>query len=171
MSHISRTAFVTGHLSPLWWRRANMHPLAGERSDSVYTLQESASSLVLSLPTLLTQKIKPQAWASHGALNQVLVAWQNKVMVSASWSLLFNIYVHTHAHTHTCMCMASLVAQKVKNLPAMRETWVRSLGQEDPLEKGMVTHSSFLAWKNPIDRGAWQTTVHGVTKSGTWLSN
>ena len=88
-------------------------------------------------------------------------------MVSASWSLLFNIYVHTHAHTHTCMCMASLVAQKVKNLPAMRETWVRSLGQEDPLEKGMVTHSSFLAWKNPIDRGAWQTTVHGVTKSGT----
>ena len=39
-----------------------MHPLAGERSDSVYTLQESASSLVLSLPTLLTQKIKPQAF-------------------------------------------------------------------------------------------------------------
>ena len=39
------------------------------------------------------------------------------------------------------------VAQKVKNLPAMQETWVRSLGQEDPLEKGMATHSSMFAWK------------------------
>ena len=42
---------------------------------------------------------------------------------------------------------ASLVAQLVKNLCAMQETWVRSLGWEDPLEKGMVTHSSILAWK------------------------
>ena len=43
----------------------------------------------------------------------------------------------------------NLVAQMVKNLPAMQETWVRSLGQEDPLEKGMATHSSILAWKIP----------------------
>ena len=43
----------------------------------------------------------------------------------------------------------SLVAQMVKNLPAMRETWVLSLDQEDPLEKGMVTHSSILAWRIP----------------------
>ena len=42
---------------------------------------------------------------------------------------------------------ASLVAQMVKNLPAMQETWVQSLGQEDPLEKGIGTHSSFLAWR------------------------
>ena len=44
---------------------------------------------------------------------------------------------------------ASLVAQMVRNLPAMLETWVRSLGQEDPLEKGVATHSSILAWRNP----------------------
>ena len=44
---------------------------------------------------------------------------------------------------------ASLVAQMVKNLPEMRETWVQSLGGEDPLEKGMATHSSILAWKIP----------------------
>ena len=44
---------------------------------------------------------------------------------------------------------ASLVAQLVKNLPAMYETWVRSLGWEDPLEKGMATHSSILAWRIP----------------------
>ena len=44
---------------------------------------------------------------------------------------------------------ASLVAQMVKNLPAMWETWVRSLGQEDPLEKEMATRCSTLAWKIP----------------------
>ena len=63
--------------------------------------------------------------------------------------------------------MVSLVAQTVKTLPAMRETWVRSLGWEDPLEKGMATHSCILAWRIPMDRGAWQTTVHGVAKSQT----
>ena len=49
---------------------------------------------------------------------------------------------------------ASLVAQRVERLPAMLETRVQSLGQEDPLEKGMATHSSILAWRNPKDRGA-----------------
>ena len=43
-----------------------------------------------------------------------------------------------------------------KNLLAMQETWARSLGWEDPLEEGMSTHSSILAWRIPIDRGAWQ---------------
>ena len=66
---------------------------------------------------------------------------------------------------------ASLVAQSVKNLPAMWETQVRSLGQEDLLEKGMATHSSLLAWKIPMDRGAWWATVHGVAKSRTQLSS
>ena len=45
--------------------------------------------------------------------------------------------------------MASLVAQRVKNLPAMQETWVLEVGQEDPLEKGMATHSSILVWEIP----------------------
>ena len=60
---------------------------------------------------------------------------------------------------------ASLVAQMVKNLPAMRETWVQSLSWEDPLEEGMATHCSILAWRIPMDRGAWQATVQGVTES------
>ena len=55
----------------------------------------------------------------------------------------------------------------VKNLPAMQETWVRSQGWEDPLEEGMATHSSTLAWGIPMDRDAWEATVHGVTKSQT----
>ena len=59
---------------------------------------------------------------------------------------------------------ASLVAQLVKNPPAMRETWVQSLGQEDPLEEGMATHASILGWRIPMDRGTWRATVHGVAK-------
>ena len=55
---------------------------------------------------------------------------------------------------------ASLVTQTVKDLPALWETWVRSLGWEDPLEEDMATHSSILAWRIPKDRGAWQATVH-----------
>ena len=47
------------------------------------------------------------------------------------------------------ICYNVLVAQMVKNLPAMQKTWVLSLGQEDPLEKGMATHSSILAWRLP----------------------
>ena len=62
---------------------------------------------------------------------------------------------------------ASLVAQKVKNLPATREIWVRSLVWEDPLEEEKAIHSSILSWRIPMDRGAWQGTVHGITKSQT----
>ena len=62
---------------------------------------------------------------------------------------------------------ASLVAQMVKNLPEMQETWIWPLGQEDPLEKDMATHSSILAWKNPMHRGDRQATVHGVAESKT----
>ena len=51
----------------------------------------------------------------------------------------------------------------------MPETWVRSLGQENSLEEGKTTHSSILAWRIPMDRGAWQATVHRVTESRTQL--
>ena len=66
---------------------------------------------------------------------------------------------------------ASLVAQMVKNPPAIWETWVRSLGWEDLPEEGMATHSSILAWRISMDRGARRATVHGVTKSRTRLSD
>ena len=59
----------------------------------------------------------------------------------------------------------------VKNLPEMCEILVRSLGQEDPLEKGMAIHSRILAWRTPMDRGACRATVHEVTKSQTRLSD
>ena len=59
----------------------------------------------------------------------------------------------------------------VKNPPATWETWVRSLGWEDPLEKGTAIHPSILPWRIPMDRGAWRATVHGVAKSQTQLSD
>ena len=58
--------------------------------------------------------------------------------------------------------VASLVSQMVKNLPAMQETWVCSLGQEDPLEKGMATHSSVLTWKIP-----WAEEPGGLQSMGS----
>ena len=66
---------------------------------------------------------------------------------------------------------ASLVAQTVKNPSAMQETWVQFLAWENPLEKEMATHCSILAWRIPMDRGAWWVTVHGVTKSWTRMSD
>ena len=55
----------------------------------------------------------------------------------------------------------------VKNLPAVQETWVASLGWEDPLEEGMATHSSIPAWRIPMDRGAWRAIVHRVANCQT----
>ena len=69
---------------------------------------------------------------------------------------------------HSAFLKASLVAQMVKSLPAMHETWVQSLSWKDPLEKEMATHSCL---ENFMDRGAWQAIVHGVTKSRTKLNN
>ena len=57
---------------------------------------------------------------------------------------------------------ASLVAQRLKHLPAMQETWVRTLGQEDPLEKEMATHSSILAWRIP-----WTEEPGGLQSMGS----
>jgi len=63
------------------------------------------------------------------------------------------------------------MAQMVKNLPSMQQTQVRSLGQEDPLEKEMATHSSTLAWRIPWAEEPGKAAVRGVTKSWTRLSD
>ena len=65
--------------------------------------------------------------------------------------------------------MGSLAAQLEKNLPAMWETWVQSLGWEDPPEEGMATHSSILTWRIPMDRGTWWAIVRGVAESPAGL--
>ena len=61
--------------------------------------------------------------------------------------------------------------QMIKNPPALWENWIRSLGWEDPLEEGMASDSSILAWRIPMDRGAWWATVHGVAQIRTQVSD
>ena len=78
------------------------------------------------------------------------------------------VYTHTHTHTHTLPRYNESTHNYfsvVMNPPTMQETQVQFLIQEDPLEKEMATHCSILTWRIPMDRGAWQATVHGVTKS------
>ena len=88
---------------------------------------------------------------------------------------LANSYQHLRPHfvcVCVCVCvrarvLARLIAQSVKNLPAMQETRLQFLGWEDPLEKEMATHFSIqYSWlENPMDGGAWWATVHGVQES------
>ena len=66
---------------------------------------------------------------------------------------------------------ASLMTQTVKNPPAMRETWVQSLGWEDPLEEDMAAPLQYSSLENSVDGGSWRGTVHGVTKSWARLSD
>ena len=81
--------------------------------------------------------------------------------------LYTHAHTHIYIHTHTYI-WASLVAQMVKNLPAVQEPRVQSLGWKDSLEKGIVTHSNqYSCLENPMGRGAWQAIVHGVAKSWT----
>ena len=75
------------------------------------------------------------------------------------YQVLKNQYLNTKQY------LGFLVAQTVKNLPATWEMWVPSLGWEDPLEEGMATHSSILAWRIPMDRGVWQAVVHGLQRA------
>ena len=82
------------------------------------------------------------------------------------------VWEHTERPHKMVRTSASLVAQRLKRLPPMWETWVRSLGREDALEKEMVTHSSILAWRIPwTEKPGRLHTVHGVSKSWTRLSN
>ena len=77
------------------------------------------------------------------------------------------MYVRAATMENSIWVRASLVAQIVKNPLATWETWVLSLNWEDPLEEGMAIHPSILAWRIPMDRGAWQAAVRGVMKSWT----
>ena len=75
-----------------------------------------------------------------------------------------------HLEDNSIFLLHSTSNYTVKNLPAVQETQVRCLGQEDPLEKGMDTHSLFFLG-NPMDRGSWQAIVHGVAKIRTGLND
>ena len=81
------------------------------------------------------------------------------------------IWTHWNNTKRQLLSTLSLMAQMVKNLPAMQETQVQSLSQGDPLEKGRATHSSILAWRIPWTEEPGGLSVHGDAKSRTRLSN
>ena len=84
--------------------------------------------------------------------------------ISVRMSVDIHIEIHLARFGASSRVWASPVAQMVKNLPVTQD-W------EDSVVKGMATHSSILAWRIPMDRGAWRATVHRVAKSRTRLSN
>ena len=87
--------------------------------------------------------------------------------ISDKWCGLYSELPHPQGRASEMGCLyTSQVAQMVKNPPAMQDTWVRSLGQEDPLEEGWAPTS---CPENPMNRGAWQAMVHGLAQSRTWL--
>ena len=111
-----------------------------------------------------------EGMATHSSILAWRIPWTEEPsrlqsMGSQSRTQLKQFSTQVHMH------WTSLVAQTVKHLPTMRETWVQSLGWEDPLEEGMATHSSILAWRIPIDSGTWLATAHGVAQSQTQLSS
>ena len=99
--------------------------------------------------------------------SSVYIKGQNSRIFRGS---IVNLLIHPSLHLSIhpsinygpllCTCWASLVAQRLKRLPAMLETWVRSLGREGPLEKEMATHSSILAWRIP-----WTGELGGLSST------
>ena len=78
-------------------------------------------------------------------------------------------YGKTYGYIHNSHGV-SLVAQMVKNLPAMQETWVWYLGWEYALEESIATHSRIPAWRIPMDGGTWRASVHGVAVGYDWAT-
>ena len=108
--------------------------------------------------------VRPYMWTEECAfLRQAL-----KGTLLGYWNYINSGHVLTW---HIFTIWASLVAQWYRVHLPMTETWVWSLGWEDPLEKGTATHCSILAWRISIHREAWQATVHGISKTQTWLSD
>ena len=124
---------------PGWHYQCNGHNLGQSSGDG-----EGQEGLVCCNPWGLTVRLKNN--------NNTIFCINSSTLM-----ILFLCPVHRYIYVCVCVCVytqlqklwLSLVAQRVKHLPAMRETWVRSLDGEDPLEKEMTTHSSILAWKTP----------------------
>ena len=125
-------------------------------------------------------------WFLTDPVSTLVAEWQISSCgipsTSTSWPSALFLFFTIHLSIYHCyklmnptlewfLIRSSLVAQTVKHLSTMRETWVRSLGWEDSLEKEMATHSVLVPWKSYGWRSLVQATVHGVTKSRARLSD
>ena len=115
------------------------------------------------------------------SLNRNLECMRKQTIQKASWGweVPHTFWILTVSQNIPCLLWlfmlsygASLMAQTVKNLPAMRETWVQSPGWEDPLEKEMATHSSILAWRIPWTEEPGRLQSKGSKRAGQeWVTN
>ena len=119
-------------------------------------------------------QVKSTVTYTHATRTAVMQVWQYQSYKGYEWQqLLKNAGGSVDWNNHFGRKLgniqgASLVAQTVKNMPAVQETWVWSLGWEDPLEKGMATHSSILAWRIPwTEMGSQRVGHYWVTKHST----
>ena len=107
------------------------------------------------------------------ATHSSILAWRIRTDRGAWWAIVHGVAKSqtrlSNFNVSVLQIGASLVAQLVKNPPAMQEIPVRFLGGEDLLEEVIATHSSILAWRIPWERGARWATIHRVTKSWTQL--
>ena len=135
-----------------------------------FVVWKSSSLTWCSDPTFFFHLMVPQLSLASPHSSHPLLLWFRCLSFIWSYSYCFRHQAFAAFHPTLFLSFyhslwASLIAQLVKNLPAMLETWVSSLGWEDPLEKGKATHSSILFWRIP-----W-TTVHGIAKSQIQWSN
>ena len=170
-SHYSVFTFSLGHCTFLYVFRLSRYMLifsldkvGGQELSCVTAITQLQMSEV---PLrCLSHCISPWIEPSRAVFQLSLPSWFQQL----SWYLLFG---KCSVHVLKKRMNASLVAQWGKKPPAVQETqetWVCSQGWEDPLEEEMATHSSILAWRILMDRGAWWATVHWVAKSRTGLS-
>ena len=127
--------------------------------------KESASEVAQSCPTLCDPvDCSLPGSPVHGILQASILEW-----VAISFSRGFS---RPRDWTQiSCIAGRCFNLWATREAPAMWETWVWSLSCEDPLKEGIETHSNVLTWRIPMKRGAWQDTVHGVTKSRTQPSD
>ena len=142
-------------LSLLDWRK-----LSENSASPLTSMRHISGTLEYLLPRIETSSLVAQLVKNPSTRRQTPVSFLDWGRPAGEGI----VYLHQYS-------WVSLMAQMVKNVPAMWETWVRYLVWEDPLEKGMVTHSNILAWRIPMDRGAWWATIYGVTTTWTWLSD
>ena len=146
-----RTIFSTNAAGITEWPNAKKDfPGGSDSKESACNMEDLGS--IPALEDLLKKGI-----VTHSSILTWRIPWTEEPgklqsiglqRVRQDWATNTHKHTHTHTHTHTCAKKwAFLVARMVKNLPAMQETWVQSLGREDTLEKGMATHSSILSWE------------------------
>ena len=136
-----------------------------------YSWASQVAQLVKNLPIMRETWVQSLGWEDPlekgTTTHSSILAW--RITWTEESGRLQSMELQRVGHnwvTFTFTFKVTLVVQLVKNLPTLQEIHVQPLDWEYPLEKAMATHSSILAWKNPMDGGAWQPIVYGVTSVG-----